>query len=176
MPDDVRALLEGIDAPPMHVDPETVVTGGRRRRRRRARAGAGVLVVAVAALALGAAAVRDAGYMAVPPASAISTTASTPTPTPSTDASAPRPVTSRVALDVGHCWVEDVVFDGQTWGLTDADQFGRGGDMPLPWDGTGVMVRLSADRASYTDDAGTVLEFLPVDDPTVFRQQGRGCA
>jgi len=38
-----------------------------------------------------------------------------------------------------------------------------------------VMVRLSADRARYTDDGGTVLTFLPIEDPTVFRQQGRGC-
>lgn len=173
MRDDVRALLEGIDAPPMHVDPEAVVAGGRRRRRRRARAGAGVLVVAVAALALGAAAVRDAGYMAVPPASASSTTASMSTP--STDASGQRPVKARVVVDVGHCWVEDVVFDGQTWGLTDADQFGGGGDMPSPWDGTGVMVRLAADRARYTDDAGTVLDFLPVDDPAAFRFEGKVC-
>jgi hypothetical protein len=41
------------------------------------------------------------------------------------------------------------------------------------------MERLSADRARYTDDAGTVLDFLPVDDPAVLsrlRSEGKLCA
>jgi hypothetical protein len=38
------------------------------------------------------------------------------------------------------------------------------------------MVRLSADQARYTDDGGTVLDFLPIDDPAVFRIEGKLCA
>ena len=173
MPQDVRDLLEGVAAPPMRVDPETVVAGGRRRRRRRNRAGVGLLVAVVAVIALDTTAARDPGRTAVPPASSTPVASAPPT----TVTSAPR-VTARVALTIGHCVVEYVDFDGQTWGLTKEQQFGRGGGaVPPKWPSrTGLMERLSADRARYTDDAGTVLDFLPADDPAVFRIEGRLCA
>ncbi len=174
MRDDMRDLLEGVDAPPMHVDPQAVVAGGRRRHRRRTAAATGLLTAVVAVLAVGATAGRDLGGPSLLPAS--------PTPVASapatTTATPDRPVTARVALRIGHCHVEYVDFDGQTWGLTKEQQFGGGGGaVPLKWpSGTGLMERLSADRARYTDDAGTVLDFLPVDDPAVFRLEGKLCA
>ncbi|SES40379.1 hypothetical protein SAMN05216199_3377 [Pedococcus cremeus] len=174
MPDDLRTLLERAEAPSMRVDPHAVLDGGRRRHRRRAALATTALAAAIGVLAVGAATVGDLGPKALRPASAGSTTSSGPAAS-STATQPPKPVTARVRIEVGHCWVEDVVFDGQTWGLTDADQFGTGGGVPLRWEGTGVMVRLSAERARYTDDTGTVLNFLPVGDPSVFRMTGRGC-
>ena len=179
MPDDVRTLLERAEAPTMHVDPHGVLAGGRRRHRRRTGLATTALAAAVGVLAVGAATVGGSGPGPLRPASVSSSTVSSstaPGPAASTTAPpAPEPVTARVTVEVGHCWVEDVVFDGQAWGLTPDDQFGNGGGMPPSWQGSGVMVRLSADRARYTDDGGTVLTFLPIEDPTVFRQQGRGC-
>lgn len=69
---------------------------------------------------------------------------------------------------MAHCFLEPVFFDGDTWSVAFGDQFGWGGiDMPPDWRGTGVMTRLSEDRARYEDDGGTILEFLPVQDPSV---------
>lgn len=180
MPDDLKTLLEHAEVPTMHVDPHAVLDGGRRRHRRRTGLATTAIAAAVGVLGVGAATVGDLGPGGLRPASATSTTATASTPstaaTPSATVSpSQKPVTARVVLDVGHCWTEDVAFDGQMWGLTDADQISRGGRMPLPWAGTGVMVRVSADRARYTDDEGAVLNFLPVDDPRVFRMNGRGC-
>jgi hypothetical protein len=172
VPEDLKTLLERAEAPAMHVDAHAVLAGGRRRHRRRAVATSVALAATVGVLGVGAATVGDLGRATLPPASVSSTTAPAPSATTSP---APEPVTALVKVEVGHCWVEDVVFDGQAWGLTRDDQFGRGGSMPLPWAGTGVMVRLSVDQARYTDDDGAVLNFLPVDDPRVFRKQGLGC-
>ena len=174
MPEDLRTLLERTEAPPMHVDPEAVLAGGRRRHRRRTGLASAVLAATVGILAIGAVAVGDLGPAPLLPAADSSATASPSTP-PTTAAPSQEPVTARVAVEMGHCWVEDVSFDGQVWGLTHDDQMGNGGRRPLSWEGTGVMVRLSADRARYTDDGGTVHTFRPVDDPSVFRKQGRLC-
>jgi hypothetical protein len=167
----------------MHVDPHAVLAGGRRRHRRRNGLASAALAATVGMLAVGAVTVGDLGPAPLRPAVDSSTTASpspppttaAPSPPPTTAAPSQEPVSARVAVEMGHCWVEDVSFDGQLWGLTDADQFGNGGNPPLSWEGTGVMVRVSADRARYTDDGGSVHTFLPIEDPTVFRKQGRGC-
>lgn len=175
MPEDLKTLLERAEAPTMHVDPHAVLAGGRRRHRRRTGLTMTALAAAVGVLAVGAATVGDLGPGTLRPA-ASSATATGPRPsTPSTStSSSPQRVAARVVLDVGHCWVEDVAFDGQTWGLTERQQLGTGGGMPSGWQGAGVMVRVSADRARYTDDGGKVLTFLPIDDPSVFRP--RVCA
>ena len=167
MPEDLKTLLERADAPTMHVDPHAVLAGGRRRHRRRAGMASAALAATVGVLAVGAATWGDLGPDPVRPAAATSTATSSQSSTRS--APSPRPVTARVVLDVGHCWVEDVVFDGQTWGLTEQQQLGTGGGMPSGWQGEGLMVRLSEDRARYTDDGGKKLTFLPISDPTVFR-------
>lgn len=80
-------------------------------------------------------------------------------------AAAQAPAVAEVTLEVGHCWVEPVEFDGQTWRLRWTRQFGWGGGLPEPWQGTGVMTRLAEDRAGYVDNAGAELTFLPADDP-----------
>ena len=176
MPEDLKTLLERADAPSMHVDPHAVLAAGRRRHRRRAAAATGLLTAVVAVVAVGASAVHDLGRASTVPASPIPV-ASAPVSATTTATSAPR-VTARVAIRVGHCHVEYVHFDGQTWGLTDAQQFGGGGGaVPKQWpSGRGLMERLSPDRARYTDDAGTVLVFRPVDDPAVLRIEGKLCA
>lgn len=170
MPEDLKTLLERADAPSMHVDPHAVLAGGRRRHRRRTGIASAALATTVGVLAVGAAIVGDLGPGTLRPAASSATaTRSTPSTPPTSSAPSPEPVTARVKLEVGHCWVEDVVFDGQTWGLTERQQLGTGGTMPAQWKGTGVMVRLSTDRARYTDDGGRQLTFLPIDDPSVFR-------
>lgn len=77
------------------------------------------------------------------------------------------PAVAEVRLDVGHCWVEPVNFDGQTWGLLWARQFGWGGRTPESWKGQGVMTRLAVDRAVYVDEGGVELTFYSADDPAV---------
>jgi hypothetical protein len=130
VPEDLRDLLEGVDAPPMRVDPQAVVAGGRRRQRRRARAATWALAAAVAVLAVGAATIGDLGRSTEEPAPPAASAAATST-TPSTPATSQPPARARVTVDAGHCHVEYVEFDGKSWGLTKKQQFGRGGDVPL---------------------------------------------
>ena len=40
-------------------------------------------------------------------------------------------------LDVGHCWIEPVTFDGARWALPRTEQFGLGDRLPAHWEGTG---------------------------------------
>lgn len=46
-----------------------------------------------------------------------------------------------MTLDVGHCWVEPVKYDGERWGLSFREQFGWGGPQYYPenWTGTGIV-------------------------------------
>lgn len=93
---------------------------------------------------------------------------------PQTDEGAPSPPMSRdaqatatVTLDVGHCWVEPVEFDGDRWGIPLRRQFGWGGGLPGNWQGSGEMARMSESRARYVDKGGAVIYFLPADAPAV---------
>ena len=75
-------------------------------------------------------------------------------------------------LDVGHCWIEPVTFDGARWALPRTEQFGLGDRLPAHWEGTGEMERLSENRARYVDDGGAVLVFYPADAPAVRFMRG----
>jgi hypothetical protein len=79
----------------------------------------------------------------------------------------PEARTVRVEVEMGHCFVEPVLFDGRRWNVPFDKQFGWGGLEPRNWVGTGVMKRVSQDRARFDDDGGSTVVFLPVNDPAV---------
>ncbi len=67
-------------------------------------------------------------------------------------------------IQLYHCGVYPTDFDGARWVAVDSDQ--RHLDRttaPEDWSGTGVMVRMSDDRAVYVDNgSGVRLEFRPL--------------
>lgn len=75
--------------------------------------------------------------------------------------------TGQVKLDIGHCYVEPLEFDGQEWALALDSQFGWGGQEPDGLSGTGTVTRGTAfdDSLDYVDDDGARLTFLSADDP-----------
>lgn len=73
----------------------------------------------------------------------------------------------RLEIDMGHCFVEPVTFDGEQWNVPFDQQFGGGGLQPDGWVGTGVMTRVDDDEARFADDGGASITFLLVDDPAV---------
>lgn len=77
------------------------------------------------------------------------------------------PTSARVKVEMGHCFVEPVAFDGEQWNVPLDKQFGSGGLQPANWRGVGVMTRIGRDHARFKDDGGAVVVFLPVDDPAV---------
>lgn len=77
------------------------------------------------------------------------------------------PTSARVKVEMGHCFVEPVAFDGERWNVPRDKQFGTGGLQPANWRGTGVMTRVGEDRARFKDRGGAVVVFRPVDDPAV---------
>lgn len=97
---------------------------------------------------------------------------------PTTTAAAPTtsPGSVRVTIEMNHCWVEPVSFDGEQWNVPFRRQFGWGGLQPRNWQGTGVMVRLGENRARFDDDGGASVVFLPVDDPRVTPVETALCA
>ena len=84
---------------------------------------------------------------------------------------------TRMTLDVGHCWVEPVKYDGERWGLAFREQFGWGGPQYYPenWTGTGILQRVAEDQVQYTDDGGAELMLLPADAPSVARVEDVLC-
>ena len=80
-----------------------------------------------------------------------------------------------VDVELGHCFVVPVRFDGELWNVPFADQFGWGGLEPDGWTGHGVMTRPARDRAEFVDNLGAVVEFRPVDDPSVVEVESAGC-
>lgn len=172
MPGDVTDLLEGVDAPNMHVDVAAVLGGGKRLRRRQRLTRSGATLAGAAVIVLGVVVVWSTGPAPVAPAARTPVTSISPT----TVATSMADVETRVTLDVGHCWVEYVEFDGALWGIPFEKQFGWGGRLPKNWKGTGVMKRLADDRARYTDDGGKVLDMLPASGPSVYEVEGKGCA
>lgn len=90
------------------------------------------------------------------------------------------PLTTRstdVLLEIGHCWVEPFMFDGEEWALPTGDQFDWGGRYPDGISGEGTAVRLTAfdDRLSYTDDEGGRLTFRLSSDPRTALPGGGMC-
>lgn len=69
-----------------------------------------------------------------------------------------------LSLDVGHCWIEPVQFDGRTWDVVEEDQFGWGGGEPEGFTGEG-RAWPAGDVMSYVDDSGTWLTLVPGGDP-----------
>lgn len=96
-------------------------------------------------------------------------TATTDSTTPEPKEASPSVVVGnfRVEVELGHCFVEPVLFDGEEWNVPFDSQFGWGGMAPKNWKGTGAMTRVSEDRARFEDDGGSTVAFLPVDHPSV---------
>ena len=77
----------------------------------------------------------------------------------------------RVELDVGHCFLEPVVFAGREWNVRFDRQFGWGGGLPgdaAAWRGAGTMQLLKERRALYTDAGnGAFLRLRPTESKRV---------
>lgn len=70
-----------------------------------------------------------------------------------------------MTLEVGHCFIEPLQAFGQSWGLTRADQFGRGDAQPRGFSGDGVATLTADGTLLYVDRDGRELTFLPTSDP-----------
>lgn len=81
--------------------------------------------------------------------------------------SATEPVSARLKVQINHCFVVPVSFDGKQWNVPFKKQFGWGGPQPKNWQGAGVMVRVAENTARFTDDGGSAVVFKPVNDPAV---------
>jgi hypothetical protein len=80
-----------------------------------------------------------------------------------------------VAIQMNHCFVEPVSFDGEQWNVPFQRQFGWGGLQPKRWQGVGTMQRVNEDMARFQDEGGAVVVFRPVDHPTVRRVEKALC-
>ena len=90
------------------------------------------------------------------------------------------PTSSTVKLVMGHCWIEYLDLDGETWSVTKADRFG-GGDSesvrPYPSRGTGQVTQIGDNELLYVDDAGAAkLTLVPRGDVRAFKIEGKACA
>ena len=74
---------------------------------------------------------------------------------------------ARVKVELNHCFVGTVSFDGEKWNVPFNKQFGWGGTPPKGWRGAGVMVRTGQSEARFEDDGGAVLVFKRLNDPSV---------
>ena len=73
-----------------------------------------------------------------------------------------------VTLEVGHCFIEPLRAFGAAWGLTRADQFGRGDAQPSGFSGDGVATLTVEGTLLYVDQDGRELTFLPTSNPDVY--------
>jgi hypothetical protein len=87
--------------------------------------------------------------------------------TPASASSGSTPASARVSVEINHCWVEPVSFDGEQWNVPFENQFGWGGPTPKRWQGAGIMVRAGVNEARFEDDGGATVLFRPMDDPSV---------
>jgi hypothetical protein len=90
-----------------------------------------------------------------------------PSPRGQEAAGATEPGSARLKVEMNHCFVEPVTFDGRQWNVPFKKQFGWGGMEPKHWQGAGVMVRVAENTARFNDDGGAAVVFKPVDDPAV---------
>ncbi|WP_067433745.1 hypothetical protein [Nocardioides jensenii] len=85
----------------------------------------------------------------------------------------------RISVEVGHCYVASIRFDGERWNVPFRKQFGWGGGDSghdhRAWVGSGAIVRTAPGTARYTDDGGEVLDLLPADHPSVRKVEHAGC-
>ena len=77
----------------------------------------------------------------------------------------------RVTLVVGHCYVEPVRVEGQTW-ITKRTLIGEGGGIPRDFTPEGTFVVLSGSAATFIADGGANVGFKVAPSPL----QGRSCA
>ena len=77
-------------------------------------------------------------------------------------------------MTVGHCWIDPVVVDGQTWGIDRDDQFGWGGGVPDDWAGTGRLDAVGNGHLIYVDESSHRLDLWPIDDDRAFDPEARG--
>lgn len=90
-------------------------------------------------------------------------------------ASTPALASGRVTIQMNHCFVEPVTFDGEQWNVPFEQQFGWGGLQPKRWQGVGVMMRLGEQKARFSDKGGATIVFRPVDHPSVREVEKTGC-
>lgn len=80
-------------------------------------------------------------------------------------------VSGPLTLDVGHCWIEPVSFDGRIWDVVEEDQFGEGGGHPATFVSTGTAW-VAGDLVFYEDDSGKSLILVPEGDPWTIERKG----
>ena len=85
------------------------------------------------------------------------------------------PRAAHLTLEVGHCWVEYVRFQGRRWALQKGDQFGWGGGMPETFKGSGNAVAVDEEHLAFVDEGGTRLVLVPVNHRDAYRLEGRLC-
>jgi hypothetical protein len=73
-------------------------------------------------------------------------------------------VSGPLSLEVGHCWIEPVTFEGRTWDVVEEDQFGWGGGQTKDFAAIGTA-RMTGDVVTYVDDSGTWLTLVPEGHP-----------
>lgn len=81
-----------------------------------------------------------------------------------------------ISLNVGHCWITPVEFDGETWVVRKSEQFGWGGNIPDGWVGEGAITRRGEDRSVYKDDGGLELGLVLEDSPAAAWLKKAVCA
>lgn len=103
--------------------------------------------------------VSESSDSAEPSASSVPTETESPESHGPSEAS-PSPAARPVDVDLWHCGVRPVDFDGRPWlATTEID----GTTAPLDFGGSGTMRLVRRDQAVYTDDpSGAVIEFAPL--------------
>ncbi len=76
---------------------------------------------------------------------------------------------------MGHCWVDPVAAEGNTWLPTQQNQFGSGGLWPENFRGVGTLT-VNGDVLTYLDAGGSAVEMLPTTDPRTELPGGGRCA
>ncbi len=85
------------------------------------------------------------------------------------------PLRRQVTLEIGHCWIEPISFEGGDWAVATNQQPGSGeGDQP-GLTGHGNALRITPTEVEYVDDGGVQLTLHPVGDPRVELPGGGLC-
>lgn len=67
---------------------------------------------------------------------------------------------NRVDLNIGHCWIEPVEFQGTTFGVVPGDQFGGAGRTSELYTGSGTVEAVAGSGLIYRDDSGSKLRLI----------------
>ena len=118
---------------------------------------------------------RDSSPAGVVQASAATSEGSSSSSTGSTTLSStlvedgPSPTNfARVAVDLGHCGVGYIAWDGRVWRVVDSpfqDTNAEDDPVAATFVGEGTILQIDADHLRYTDDSGIVLAFVPEPEP-----------